>query len=348
MHRFCFRFLLVCGVTLLAACGRGDDTPTAAGPGPAEVAPAEQSAAAETQASESLPTFDLAKIPLSGVSLPPFPWIEWPETVPEGDRRVMSQKTFDAFTLIAGREFRTVEGRVEHRQFKLPRDMSQLEVRRTLASLIQSLGGVPVSELRPTTENASIAAEAQAIAGPDANVARLLGLHNYDEGDFEYESFVIRTPDATAWIVLQSSQFTMNVFSIEERPLVQRIGLVTAEAIGKALSTDGRIALYINFDTDAATLRPDASPVIAEIAAMLAANGDLRIAVEGHTDDTGTADRNRVLSAGRADAVVAALVSAGVAGDRLLPRGLGADVPLTDNLTEDGRARNRRVELVKL
>ena len=81
---------------------------------------------------------------------------------------------------------------------------------------------------------------------------------------------------------------------------------------------------------------------------MLKGNLGLRLEVQGHTDSTGTADRNRDLSLARARAVVAALQLYGVGDDRLVPRGFGPDVPVADNATEEGRQQNRRVELVRL
>ena len=99
---------------------------------------------------------------------------------------------------------------------------------------------------------------------------------------------------------------------------------------------------------DKATLRPDASAVVAEIHRLLSNDPSLRLSIDGHTDSTGTAERNRELSRQRAEAVQAALVAKGIAADRLQAQGFGPDQPLADNATEDGRAKNRRVELVRL
>lgn len=107
------------------------------------------------------------------------------------------------------------------------------------------------------------------------------------------------------------------------------------------------MALYVNFDTDKATLRPDAAPTLAEVQKLLQQNPQLRLAVQGHTDNAGTPPHNQQLSEQRAQAVVASLTQAGIAASRLQAAGFGQTKPLADNTTEEGRARNRRVELVK-
>lgn len=88
--------------------------------------------------------------------------------------------------------------------------------------------------------------------------------------------------------------------------------------------------------------------VVDQLAEALKASPALRVSVEGHTDDVGTAEANLALSEARAKAVLAALQARGVAADRLQARGLGEGKPLGANATEEGRARNRRVEVVRL
>ena len=80
---------------------------------------------------------------------------------------------------------------------------------------------------------------------------------------------------------------------------------------------------------------------------MLKTNPDLKLSVEGHTDNVGTPASNKTLSEQRAKSVVAAIVDQGINADRLSPSGYGQDKPIGDNNTEEGRAKNRRVELVK-
>ena len=122
-----------------------------------------------------------------------------------------------------------------------------------------------------------------------------------------------------------------------------------ADALLEALNRDGRIAIYgILFDVDRATLRPGSGEVLDTSASIMDSEPGLRLEVQGHTDSTGTAERNRVLSQERAGAVVSALRLYGVDAGRLVARGFGPDQPIGDNGTEEGRQQNRRVELVRL
>ena len=109
----------------------------------------------------------------------------------------------------------------------------------------------------------------------------------------------------------------------------------------------GRVALYINFDTGKAVIRPDSRQIIDQIAEMLKEESTLNITVEGHTDSTGDPAGNLRLSEMRAASVVAALVERGIDASRLSAVGFGRTKPIANNSTEDGRAKNRRVELVK-
>lgn len=116
-----------------------------------------------------------------------------------------------------------------------------------------------------------------------------------------------------------------------------------------ALAEKGRVATQgIYFDTGSDRIRPESTPTLKEIAAMLAEHAELKLLIEGHTDNVGAAAANQTLSEARAAAVKAALVeSFGVEAGRLSTRGLGASKPVAPNDTPEGRQNNRRVELVK-
>jgi outer membrane protein OmpA-like peptidoglycan-associated protein len=120
--------------------------------------------------------------------------------------------------------------------------------------------------------------------------------------------------------------------------------MIDAAAMAKGLGQAGHIALYgIYFDTDKAVVKPESAPTLAEIAKMLAAQPELHVFIVGHTDNQGTYDYNMDLLKRRAAAVAAALAKS--RGCRQRASGLLA--PVASNATEEGRAQNRRVELVQ-
>jgi len=116
------------------------------------------------------------------------------------------------------------------------------------------------------------------------------------------------------------------------------------------LAEKGRAAVYaIRFGVDSADVTPDSEWVLGNIIDVLRADPSLRLRIEGHTDDTGTAEHNRDLSMRRAQAVMRYLVEqGGIEPGRLTARGFGSERPLAPNDTPEGRARNRRVELVRV
>lgn len=116
---------------------------------------------------------------------------------------------------------------------------------------------------------------------------------------------------------------------------------VTQDARGIILSMSD-----ILFDVDKATLKPDLQTSLAKIAGILSVYQELDVSVEGHTDNTGTAEHNMKLSEQRAQNVLDFLVKQGIDGKRLSAKGYGMTMPVADNATKEGRQKNRRVDLV--
>lgn len=115
------------------------------------------------------------------------------------------------------------------------------------------------------------------------------------------------------------------------------------------MMSDGKFITYgITFDVGKATIKPESMGEINRIVTLMTENPDLKFSVEGHTDSTGNAASNQTLSEQRSQAIVAKLVELGIAQDRLTAVGKGQNSPIADNNTDEGRAKNRRVEFVKM
>lgn len=143
------------------------------------------------------------------------------------------------------------------------------------------------------------------------------------------------------------------------------ISAVTGESMGKyfvknvriakgavplydRMMTDGKFITYgITFDVGKATIKPESMGEISRIVKLMTDNPDLKFSVEGHTDSTGNEASNQTLSEARSKAIVDKLIELGIAADRLTSSGKGQSSPIADNSTDEGRAKNRRVEFVK-
>lgn len=121
----------------------------------------------------------------------------------------------------------------------------------------------------------------------------------------------------------------------------------TAAEIEKEIEASGKAILNINFDTNKSVLRPEGQKVIDEIFILLSNNPKLKLSIEGHTDNTGSVERNKELSSARANTVMYALAGKGIAIKRLSAKGFGSENPIFSNDSEENKAKNRRVELIK-
>ena len=121
-----------------------------------------------------------------------------------------------------------------------------------------------------------------------------------------------------------------------------------ADAMGKDIAATGKTIIYgIFFDTGSATIKPESEPALTEMTKLLKNSPSLKAYIIGHTDNTGALELNLKLSADRAASVVKALVAGGIVPTRLKAAGVGPYCPIGANSTEQGKAQNRRVELVQ-
>jgi OmpA-OmpF porin, OOP family len=137
---------------------------------------------------------------------------------------------------------------------------------------------------------------------------------------------------------------TISLTILEQKAMEQEI---TANDMWQALQKDGFMALYINFDTNEATIKPESQSIIDQIVELMKSQPGLKLSIEGHTDSQGTPASNKTLSLNRAKAVIKAVSQGGVNASNLSAEGWGQERPVADNRTEEGRAQNRRVEIVK-
>ncbi len=196
---------------------------------------------------------------------------------------------------------------------------------------------VPKDENNPPSVLQIIRNYANAILSKGGTV-----LYTHDDG-----TLTARMQSNGKEIWLEVSAWTSgeyNVTIVEKEAMRQD---VKASDLLFALNNNGHVPLYINFDTGKADIKPEHQSVIQEIVSLLTQNPGIRLIVEGHTDNVGDSESNKVLSEERAKMVVNALVQKGISSERLQAVGYGQEKAVADNSTDDGRAKNRRVELVK-
>jgi len=231
---------------------------------------------------------------------------------------------FDSYNFFNGKNCTTVEGRKFKRTYALKEDAQKSSVPqiiRNYSNAVKTMGGTIIFEGMP--QNAECA--------ENNGLNMVVGKAVKDGNEMWVEVVTLGGDDYYLTIILKE--------------LMKQD--VTASNMFEALNRDGHIALYINFDTGKSMIRDESKPIIEQIVQMMKSNPDLKIGVEGHTDNVGTPASNKTLSENRAKAVVSAITGQGISADRLSTAGYGQDQPVADNSTEEGRAKNRRVELVK-
>lgn len=350
-------------VLLLSSCKKEEATPAAPvteapeasmSSEPAEpaisaaaAAPAAEVAVTEAAAAPVNTDFSVEDVPISTATLPPFPFFKAPEGLTNKLKDKDSLFGFDRHFFLAGNKLIALEGKLYQNYMYLSnpdsgRKYSEIEFHRNYENAITALGGKKISTTQFTR---AIVDEAGGMAAVEKYWRSVTPSPVY-----EHYSYLIRTADKEYWIHIATRSISPRgyVTVLEKEGMKQSVGFLDASAMKKALDTDGRVALYINFDIDKATLRPDSQSVIDEINKLLNADANLKLSIEGHTDNTGAPEHNRQLSTSRARSVFGALVGLGIDPSRLSSKGFGPDKPLASNTSEEGRAKNRRVELVKM
>ena len=163
--------------------------------------------------------------------------------------------------------------------------------------------------------------------------------------DYENSPQQLTAHKGNTWYNLENRGSYYDQTIVTEKTMAQEI---TASDLADQIAKSGHVAVYgIHFDTGKATILPDSEAVLQQIAQLMTDQPTLKLRVEGHTDNVGAAAANQSLSDKRARAVVAWLTTHSVAPSRLTAKGFGATKPVAQNTTEEGRGKNRRVELAK-
>jgi outer membrane protein OmpA-like peptidoglycan-associated protein len=282
--------------------------------------------------------FDVNKVAIVNPQLGQFPFFSLIEGYQQGEYGNNKDVAFDRYEFFDGTKIIPVEGRLQTIEAS-GEGASAFQVFKTYESLVTGLGGVKVFEGKGSDMG-------------DLEFSEVRHRHPVFGGD-QMGVYMLRTPDREIWVESYVKEYrgvrdTYFLTIVEKKALEVRAALLPAEEMKRELDEKGHVALYINFDFDKADIRPESQPIIDEIVKLLQTNPSLNLTIEGHTDDVGEPDYNRRLSDARANSVVTAITTRGIQAGRLKAVGYGEDKPIADNSTDDGRAKNRRVELVKI
>jgi outer membrane protein OmpA-like peptidoglycan-associated protein len=178
-------------------------------------------------------------------------------------------------------------------------------------------------------------------------IAAIGGTQRYE--DARYTTLGVAKDNKEVWAQVDTAWGGGYVLTIVEKQAMTQEVTASAELFQSGLKTSGHVEVPgIFFDTGKSILKPESDAAVGEIAKLLKADPALKVYVVGHTDNVASLDLNAKLSQARADAVVQALVGKHAIGAaRLAGRGVGPLAPVASNDSEEGRAKNRRVELVK-
>ncbi|WP_083490801.1 OmpA family protein [Stenotrophomonas humi] len=320
-----------------AACNRTPAPSEATSPVADASASAEQAVAQETKATSN--AFDISTVPVSTATLGGFPYIG----LPDGYEALRPEtNTFERVPFWTGDRLEWVEGQAYGAlvQAKGDHPFSQLELNRNIQALVESLGGQRVFSGRIPAEGK------EGIQASDAAVNRVDAL-----GDIYNESaevYVIHRADRDIWLHVAKNGNQAGVLIAETKPVAITAKALPADELKKSLDAAGKVAIQVQFETDQAAILPTSKPQLEQVISLLNENSALRLSINGHTDNTGSASHNLQLSQHRAAAVRDFIIAAGIDQKRLESSGFGDSQPVAQNTTDDGKARNRRVELVKI
>ena len=283
--------------------------------------------------------FSINNVPISNAPLGKFPFFGWPANYQA--QNTPKEIGFGHFPFWTGKAFNDVEGQTfmvtldaaPNKQF------SSYELQKNMHALFQQAGAVKVYEGK--IPNGTIMALPDTVR---SEIAPGLG----DAYNDPVETWVIHRPHDAIWINYSTNTAQGSIAIVQTKPFLATAALLPADQLKSDLDKTGKAVIHVNFATDQTQILPDSKAQMDAVIALLKTDPALKLAINGYTDDTGSDEHNVTLSDGRAKAVQAALLAAGVKADRLQAKGYGRMSPVSNNMEEAGKAANRRVELVKL
>jgi OmpA-OmpF porin, OOP family len=326
-------------------------TPAAPVAAPAVVTPPAAPAANPAAPATLLAELDWSTVPEASGDIGVYPYFKAPDLLVvrgKGGSGVSKtgfteEEDFGKLITFTGSNFYPAEGRVTTLWFEMAesgKNFNQYVFDKSMDAYILSLGakllfkGTVPRELRDELKKTDKDAEYRYMVS---------GVDSSDPVRF----YAFKQKEKKLMIQVSSNSAASYVKFVELKEFKQTIQKHSAEGMKKDIDATGKAIVNINFDTDKSTLKADGQDVVNQIVALLKGAPALKLSIEGHTDNTGSAERNKVLSAERSNAVMLALVSTGVDKSNLKSAGFGADKPLVANDSEENKAKNRRVELVK-
>lgn len=279
-----------------------------------------------------------------------------------------SQKEFDEYSMALGKGLnpsgggksnekeQTVEGKVTRISYFAPKGRSTLEVFRNYENELkargfQTLFTASKEDLGYDFQRRYESIYSQVFDYADFDSRYIAAKLTRPEGDLYAAVFVSGYQIGTmGQLTLEKHQPIIQVDIVEGKSMEEKMVNVTAEKMASSIQDTGRVALYgIYFDSNKADVKPESVATMEQIAKLLSDDSNLKLLVTGHTDNVGSFESNRTLSERRAQAVVRELVTTyHISNDRLFPFGVSFAAPAAANESEEGRAKNRRVELVRM
>ena len=282
----------------------------------------------------------------------------------EGSRVVYDDKLgFEEYPVVTGdSDVMVVEGVLRRQWCQAPEGRSPLEIIRNYENAIRSIGGEILFSTRDpqSTEilDESLSEYFKTHRRDRGLSTSVFSYTHFPEGMSEYIVGKVSTGESDVYIIIASGyghwaarQDNVTFFelvTLEAEPM--EMGMVTMDSLREGLEVQGRVAVYnIYFYTGESAVRHESTEALEVITEFLKQNPTERYLVVGHTDNVGGYDMNLGLSEARARAVVEMLVDEyGIDPEQLKPVGVGPASPVLSNSTEEGRARNRRVEIVEM